>query len=339
MEGNGLRGIVLGIVVLALIAFSGIVAAQDLEEDYVLEKEEKKMTFAMNQHVSGVGFFSTYRYALMPDVIGTEGRLLNGAELLKKGHGSGTINTESLFSGESTYTNTSHFFDKDEGEEIEILERRDEIEVFEEYEEEATSVVALKEDSKMTHNPTVMAIGAQYFARHPITFKSLLNDETCVKNRDGFNSLNHRIGEAHGLDMALDAQSDATNTTINVDENLVDGKAHFGALQFGGIPRDEEAEEEAEGDAPVLGLAMKAWHKPLVEVDADYVGTYHVRNNMTMTTSEDEKEFEDLWLPCCFGGYLDMPTNFQKGGSGFGSDVKAIFDCSCAEVPSKGQFS
>jgi len=343
MEGNGLRDVVLVIVVLALIAFIGIVAAQDLEDDYALEKEEKKMTFAMEQRVSGVGFFSTYRYALMPDVIGTEGRLFNGVELKKKGHGSGTINTESLFSGESTYTNTSHFFDTDEGEEIEILERRGEIEVFEEYEEEATSVVALKEDGKMTYNPTIMAMGAKYYALHPITFKSLLNDETSVRNRDGFNSLNHMIEDAHGLDIALDAQSDATNTTINVDENLIDGKAHFGALQLAGIPRDEEAEEdteeEAEGDAPILGLAMKAWHKPLAEVDADYIGTYHIKNNMTLTTSSDEKEFEDSWLPCCFGGYLDMPLNYQKGAMGFGSNVKAIFDCSCAKVPSEGQFS
>jgi len=343
MEGNGLRDVVLVIVVLALIAFIGIVAAQDLEDDYALEKEEKKMTFAMEQRVSGVGFFSTYRYALMPDVIGTEGRLFNGVELKKKGHGSGTINTESLFSGESTYTNTSHFFDTDEGEEIEILERRGEIVVFEEYEEEATSVVALKEDGKMTYNPTIMAMGAKYYALHPITFKSLLNDETSVRNRDGFNSLNHMIEDAHGLDIALDAQSDATNTTINVDENLIDGKAHFGALQLAGIPRDEEAEEdteeEAEGDAPILGLAMKAWHKPLAEVDADYIGTYHIKNNMTLTTSSDEKEFEDSWLPCCFGGYLDMPLNYQKGAMGFGSNVKAIFDCSCAKVPSEGQFS
>jgi predicted NUDIX family phosphoesterase len=336
MEGNRLRGVVLGVAVLALIAFSGIAAAQDLEEGYTLEKEEKKMTFAIDQHVSGVGFFSTYRYALMPDVTGTEGRLFNGVELENKAHGSGTINTESLFSGENSYTNTSHLFDTDDGEEIEVLERRNEIEVFEDYEEEATSVVDLKEDSIMTSDPTVMPVGTKYYAQHPITFKSLLNDDTWAKNRNGFNSLNHRIEGAHGLDMALDAQSDATNTTINVDENLVDGKVHFGALLLAGIPREEEATEETEEDAEEDALnpepAMKAWHKPLVEVDADYIGTYHVRNNMTLTTSEDEKDFENLWLPCCFGGYLDMPTSYQKGTTGFGSNATSIFDCSCPKA-------
>jgi hypothetical protein len=349
MEGSSLKGVVLGAGVLALIAFSGIAAAQDQDEGYTLEKEERKMTFAIDQHVSGVGFFSTYRYALMPDVTGTEGRLFNGVELEKNAHGSGTINAESLFSGENSYTNTSHLFDTDGGEEIEVLERRDELEVFEDYEEEATSVVGLKEDSKMTYDPAGMAVGTKYYAQHPITFKSLLNDDTWAKNRNGFNSLNHRIQGAHGLDMALDAQSDATNTTINVDEDLVDGKAHFGALMLAGIPRDEEDEEEteedaeedenAEGDALTPGPAMKAWHKPLAEVDADYIGTYHIRNNMTLTTSEDEKEFENLWLPCCFGGYLDTPTSYQIGATGFGSNVRSIFDCSCPKILSKAQFS
>lgn len=347
MEGIGFRDAVLGIVVLALVGFIGIVAAQDLEDNYILEKEEKSLTFAMDQRVSGAGFFSTYRYALMPDAIGTEGRLFNGVELKKKGYGSGTINTESLFSAESTYTNTSHLFDIDEEEENEILRGRDEIEVVDEYEEEATSVVSLKEDSNMTYNPTVMPIGAKYYALHPITFKSLLNDETSVKNRDGFNSMNHKIEGAHGLDMALDAQSDsqsdATSTTMKVDENLINGRAHFGALQFAGIPRDEEAEEdteeETEGDAPIMGLAMKAWHKPLVEVDTDFVGTYRIKKKMTLATSSEEKEFEYAWLPCCFGGYLDMPTAYQKGAMGFGSNVKAIFDCSCAQMPSEAQFS
>jgi hypothetical protein len=271
----------------------------------------------------------------MPDVLGTEGTLFNGVELMKKSCGSGTINTVSLLLGESTYANTSHFFDTDEGEEAEILERRDEIEVVYEYEEEATSVVSLKEESNMTHNLTAMAIGTNYYALHPITFKSLLNDDTCIKNRDYFNSLNHEIKDAHGLNMVLDAQSDAINTTMIVDENLIDGKAHFGALQLVGIPREEEAEDtegEAEGSTPIQGLAMKEWHKHLVEVDTDFAGTYHIKNNMTLTTFEDEREFEDAWLPCCIGGYLDMPINYQRGTIGFGSNVKAIFDCSCAKL-------
>jgi hypothetical protein len=337
MEGAGLKNIVLVIAVLGLI---GIVVAEEQGDNCGFYKEEKKMTFTAEQHVSGTGFFSTYRYALMPDVLGTEGALFNGVELRKKSHGSGNIDTESLFSGEHSYSNTSHCYAEDEEKEIEILKRREEIEVIDEYDEETTSVVALKEDSKITHIPIAMAIGTRYFALHPIAFKSLINDETWVKNRDSFNSLNHRIEEAHGLNMALYAQSDATNTTMNVTEDLTNGKAHFGALQLAGIPREEESEEETEGEAvPSPGPAMKAWHAPIAEVATDYIGTYHISNNMTLMLSDDETDYEAAWLPCCFGGYLEMPMSYQKGASGFGSNVRSIFDCSCTKVPSRAEFS
>ncbi len=320
------------LVLLALFIVIGTGAAQDL-----LDRLEKNMTFTVDQRVSGTGFFSTYKYALMPDLDGTEGELFNGAEAKNKAHGSGIIDTESVFSGESTYVNMSHIFDGFEPEEIEIFNGTKEIEIVDDYEIETTSVVALKEDSKMTHSPTTMPVGTRYYAVHPITYKSLLSEETGVKDRDNFNSLNHRVEQAHGLEIALDALSDVAETTINVDENLIDGKAHFGALQLKGIPKDEEPEEET--SEPTLGPAMKAWHKPIAEMDVDYVGTFHIRNNMTLSVPLDEEwEYEDSWLPCCSGGYFYMTPGYQKGSKGFGSNIERIFDCTCPQVPTYAQF-
>ncbi len=273
----------------------------------------------------------------MPDLDGTEGELFNGAEAKNKAHGSGTIDTKSRFSGESTYVNMSHIFDGFEPEEIEIHNGTKEIEIVDDYEIVTTSVVALKEESKMTYSPVTMSVGTRYYAAHPITYKSLLNEETGVKDRNNFNSLNHRVEQAHGLEIELDALSDVTDTKINVDENLIDGKAHFGALQLEGIPKDEEPEEET--DEPTLGPAMKTWHKPNAEMDVDYVGTYHIRNNMTLSVPLDEEwEYEDSWLPCCSGGYLYMTPGYQKDSKGFGSNVKGIFDCNCPQVTTYVQF-
>ena len=151
--------------------------------------------------------------------------------------------------------------------------------------------------------------------------------------------MDHRVEQAHGLNKALDAQSDATDTTMNVEEDIIDGKAHFGVLQLAGIPRDEEAEEEEEeGEMPILGLAMKAWQKPLIYVDEDYLGTYHIKKNMTLTASSDEEEKDDAWLPCCSAGYLIMPTYYQKGSKGFGSNVKGVFDCTCFKAAIQAEF-
>ena len=47
-----------------------------------------------------------------------------------------------------------------------------------------------------------------------------MKEENWIKNPN-MNSLHHRVDQAHGLDIALDAQSDTTNDAMNIDENLV----------------------------------------------------------------------------------------------------------------------
>jgi hypothetical protein len=136
---------------------------------------------------------------------------------------------------------------------------------------------------------------------------------------------------------------------MNIEEDLVDGRAHFGVLQLEGIPVDEEPEEEeseeegsddgvSDEDAPeevqVLGLAMKAWKKPLIEIDEDYIGSYHIEKNMTLSTIEEEEEEEDEWLPCCYAGFGDMNSEDAKAFK----SANGIFDCTCFKVPDKAQF-
>ncbi len=200
-------------------------------------------------------------------------------------------------------------------------------------EEETTSVIQMKEDSKMTYSPLVMGIGSRYYNLHPVAFNSLLKEEDWIKNRDGLNSLHHMVDQAHGLNKVLDAQSDATNNTMNIEEDLVDGRAHFGVLQLHGIPVDEEPEEDSE-EIQVLGLAMKAWKKPLIELDEDYVGNFHIKKNMNLYTDSEEEEKEDLWLPCCYGGFSDLNYADAK----VFKSARGVFDCTCFKVPAKAQF-
>jgi hypothetical protein len=284
--------------------------------------EEKNLKFNFEQKVSGTGFFTAYKYAQMPEDLGTEGRLFNGVEAKNKAHGSGKIDADSNIYAESSYFNKTWIngaYDED-GEEIED-------------EEEATSSIQMKEDSKMTYSPLVMGIGSRYYDLHPIAFNSLLKEEDWIKNRDGLNSLHHMVDHAHGLNKVLDAQSDATNNTMNIEEDLVDGRAHFGVLQLQGIPVDEEPEEDSE-EVQVLGLAMKAWKKPLIELDEDYVGNFNIKKNMNLYTYSEEEEKEDSWLPCCSGGFGDLNYADAKAFK----SARGIFDCTCFKVPAKAQF-
>jgi hypothetical protein len=338
LGGNDLRAIIL--FLLALFALIGMTVADNGDGEEQLQEndaaydnpttlEEKNLRFNFEQNVSGTGFFAAYKYAQMPDAIGTEGRLFNGVEARNKAHGSGKLDTDSMMYAESSYTNKTWIngaLDEDE----EIIED----------EEEATSIIQMKEDSKMTYSPLAMGIGLRYYDLHPIAFNALLKEEDWLKNRDGLNSLHHLVDQAHGLNRMLDARidstSDETNNTMNIEEDLVDGRAHFGVLHFAGIPVDEEPEEDdAEEEGQVLGLAMKAWKKPLIELDEDYVGSFHLKKNMNLHTYLEEEEKEDSWLPCCSGGFSNMNYADAKAFK----SAKGIFDCTCFRVPIKAQFA
>jgi hypothetical protein len=318
---------------LALFVLIGMTAADNEEEEEQLEEndaaydnpttlEEKNLKFNFEQNVRGTGFFTAYKYAQMPNALGTEGQLFNGVEAKNKAHGSGKIDTDSNIYAESSYTNKT-WINGAYDEEGEVIED----------EEETTSVIQMKEDSKMTYSPLVMGIGSRYYDLHPIAFNSLLKDEDWIKNRDGLNSLHHVVDQAHGLNKVLDAQSDATNNTMNIEEDLVDGRAHFGVLQLQGIPVDEVPEEGSEV-VQVLGLAMKAWKKPLLEIDEDYIGNFHIKKNMNLYTYSEEEEKEDSWLPCCYGGFSDLNYADAKAFK----SARGVFDCTCFIVPAKAQF-
>jgi hypothetical protein len=70
------------------------------------------------------------------------------------------------------------------------------------------------------------------------------------------------------------------------------------------------------------------------QIYQEYVGNL----NMSLAIKMDDYIIidtpDDEWLtPCCFGGYLTMPTYYQKGSKGFGSDAKDVFDCTCWKEP------
>ncbi len=312
------------ILLLALFALIGMAIAdnevhtEQLEENNVAYDnpttlEEENLKFSMEQNVSGTGFYKNYKYALMPDATGTEGCLFNGVEAKNNAHGSGKIDTDSMMYAESSYTNRTWIngaYDED-GEVIQD-------------EEESTSIVQMNEDSIRVYSPLVIGVGSRYYNLHPVAFNSLLQEEDWIKNRDGFNSLHHRVDQAHGLNKVLVAQSDITNNTMNIEEDLVHGRAHFGALQLEGIPVDED-----------LGLAMKAWKNPLIELDQDYVGNFHIKKNMTLSASSEDEEKEDSWLPCCSGGFNDMNYEDAKAFK----SARGVFDCTCFKGSHQGVFA
>jgi hypothetical protein len=70
-------------------------------------------------------------------------------------------------------------------------------------------------------------------------------------------------------------------------------------------------------------------------ISQDYRGS--VQMSFKMNLKEHiyylNNQQNESWLNCCDGGYLTMPTYYQKGSKGFGSKAKGIFDCTCWKEP------
>lgn len=307
-------------LLLISLVLTGLAVAES-PDDNLTGREEKNLTFRLDQRVSGNGFFATYKHALMPDELGTPGALLNGVEFSSRAHSSGRLDLDLQIYAENSYLNESYIsveYDED-GEPYEDLE-------------ESNSAVKIKEDSKMTYSPVTMPAASPYYSLHPQVLRSLLKDEIYLKNRDGLNSINHKVEEAHGIEKKIEARADPDVNSLKVEEDLIDGRAHFGVIQLVGIPVDEEDEDSEE--EIVLGLAMKDWKKPKIELEEDYVGTFHIKKNMSLESSSEEEEKEDGWRPCCFDGYLDMNTPDRRSWQ-----VQEVFDCTCFRMPNRTQFA
>lgn len=323
LGGMDLRHIVLTLI--AVFVIMGIVAVGSADKNITVYRSEERIILNFDQKVDGTGFFSSYKYSLMPDALGPA--LFNGVETKSKAHGSGRVDADLQMHLESYYT-YENYTNPEYKEEREKYEDED----F----EDSDSIVKLKDDSNMSYNPISMAIGSKYYSLHPVIFNSLLNENAWIKNRDNLNSMIYAAEGAHKLSRRmLDIDANYEVTTMNVAvENLVEGKAHFGVLWLPKIPEDKEG---------TSGLAMKAWKKPLTEIDEDYVGTFNISKKMTIRVKLPlEKEKEEEWLPCCSsyggrgGGWYGMYPGDRKG---FGASTNGIFDCTCFKVPNKAQFA
>ena len=76
----------------------------------------------------------------------------------------------------------------------------------------------------------------------------------------------------------------------------------------------------------MISDAKQGWKDPIIEIDSNYVGDFQVQKTMTLDIKKTKSTWGEDWLPCCSGGFFDIPSkNFDKD---FGSQ-KGIFDCTC----------
>ncbi|MDQ1262606.1 MAG: hypothetical protein QG575_1787 [Euryarchaeota archaeon] len=289
---------------------------------YVNGYEESNRTFDFEQSVQGNGYFVTYLYAKA------------GAVAVKNyAHGSGSLNSEATL----TYQN---------------LDRKTH-NAYSDYNDFAQDCIMFKEDVAMVYAPMRIAVGTGYYAANPLEYASLLKEKTWVKNYLAGTSMHHEVEYAHALDKELEiVAKDKFNYTYDPElesvgytqmklvEDVTDGKAHIGVLQANDNFASQVAENANNEDLSdnLFGMAdtKSAWKNPSIEIDEDYWGTYHIEKNMTLEVPYHLIQKSDDWLPCCFGGYLTMPTGVVNDMRLKGA--KGVFDCTCFKAPAVAEF-
>ena len=171
-----------------------------------------------------------------------------------------------------------------------------------------TSGLKVKEHNFFAQAPKIIAIGKGYYADHPISYNSQTGQQTWIKNKAIGVSMNHEVSSAHNLSQTLDmspldinhqdnyGMSANGGVQMKVAEDVQEGKVSIGVLQ-GGMLRNDQSP------------SATALRKPSLDIEEDYIGNFHIEKNMTLRVPIQLLQQNYSWLPCCSGGYFDVPDH------------------------------
>ena len=276
-------------VTLAILALSfliGMAAATAPDTEYIVTSSHTgNISFNFDQSVQGSGYFMTYKYIQLDSPDSNQ----KGPMYKDYAHGSGTIDNEVTICAEQVG------YYKLEG-------------CYEEWEE--YSCISAREDNAMVYSPMTMSYGNGYYARNPIRYDSLLKEKTCIKNYRPVTSMHHQVEYAKAVDKEIDVivkdkqyyygdpiYQGVGYTSMKINEDVTDGMVHIGVLQ--GEPNSMNRTGYDVG-------RYSAWKDPMIEIDENYVGTFHIEKNMTLDVPYKHVVVEKDWLSCCIGGCADM---------------------------------
>ena len=175
-----------------------------------------------------------------------------------------------------------------------------------------SSNISLESQNNDTGAPVNIAVGTGYYSSHPVAYNSAISSQTQLENMGAATSMQHSVQSAKGVSgtseyMVRESEnirgdseySRTTSTQMRIDENVIEGKVHIGALQGSDASGRETGRDG-------WGPATSAWKDPAIEIDEDYIGTYHISKNITFNEMDRKLVSTDSWLDCCSGNYFDI---------------------------------
>jgi hypothetical protein len=159
------------------------------------------------------------------------------------------------------------------------------------------SSISFISQNKITSAPVDLTVGSGYYSSHPIAIIGTeIGSRTELVNGDMATSMSHEVGFAEGIsgkrEYALSSRSiqgdyetiSSATTQMQIDETVTNGKVDIGVLS---------------------GSDGNAWKNPAIEIEEEYIGTYHITKNFAINNSYSRKSFADGWLDCC-GAIYDI---------------------------------
>lgn len=195
----------------------------------------------------------------------------------------------------------------------------------------ASSAITYTRQYDDVQSPTSFAYGTGWYAAHPVTFNSLLKDKNAAKSYQESASMHRQVEYARALegDIAVDLNCTAPTATtsgkgsisMKFDDKVTQGTLHVGEL-FAKQPYDSKLTAKKKNPYTF----KSSWKDPVIEIDADYIGDFEVQKTMKLDITKSAPTWAEDWLPCCMGGFFDLPSyNLDKERG----SQKGIFDCTC----------
>jgi len=241
----------------------------------------------------------------------------NNLSLLEYFHGSGSMDLADTLNSEqkSTHSSTYYYLDYD-GRWVKSCKG-------------ANSAISYTRQYDNIQSPTAFAYGTGWYASHPVGYNSLLKDKTAAKSYQESASMHRQVEYARALkgDIAVDINCTGPNDkadgkgilSMKIDDEVTQGSLHIGELLS--QPMKKGGYKLAPKVANQFG-----WKDLIIEIDNDYIGDFKVQKTMKLDLTKYKATWGEDWLPCCGGGFFDLPSwNFDKQYAG----QKGVFDCTC----------
>jgi hypothetical protein len=165
--------------------------------------------------------------------------------------------------------------------------------------------IAISSNETLARSSQNISMGGGYYASHPILIGGGSGMRTVISN--GNSAMSHEVlgaGEFSGSS-EFSASSTArrgalesvesSSINMQIDESVTDGRVGIGVLS---------------GDGPDVsrgfraGPSSSAWKSPTIEIEEEYVGTYHISKNFSLSSSHSDIRPSPGWLSWCDTGCI-----------------------------------